>query len=693
MVGILSLGKTDVAEAHAGHPLGVKAIAWHPDPVIGRTLALNYDAHAGRFIIARRNVGSLVKVEGRDCLTGPYFLFDIRDEFAFDEDATAKLELLFRNTGATGAYVTYDHVIEPDGREVRFDQASREPWHRVTVELDRARFANRKYGGTDFGIAAAGAAGAGTPGRDHQVTLCDLKLTLDRSARSPESGELVLSLADDAGKAVTARVGIYDEEGRAPLPGKSAMIIDRYSDRVRHLSLLGSKGTWPGKGSYVFYVDGHHRQKLPAGRYQLVVGKGPEFHYVNREITIAEGETLAVTLRPQRWSDLPAAGWYSGDGHIHIARESREKNQGIAALMAAEDIHVANLLQMGNLRRWYYPQYAFGEAGVFQSGSYLLASGQEAPRSAHLGHTIGLNASSFHWDENRQFIYSDVAEALRREGGVFGYAHVALADSFELQRGLPLGVALGYVDFLEILQMGVLNTRLYYDFLNLGFRLLPSAGSDYPYIDVAGSDRLYVKLTKPFSRENWFSAWTSGRSFVSNAPVIEFSVNGDEAGSELSLERGATIAISATARVNPARDSLTELELVVHGDVVASERSAEGKEALHLQHSLKLDRSLWFAIRTVGKHGTIAHTSAYYVTVDGTQRTWKQESVEDIAARFIQELKALGESSPDVHADFESFDTADVMARQWDNAKPILKEQTERAIQTFQALARESRAR
>ena len=106
------------------------------------------------------------------------------------------------------------------------------------------------------------------------------------------------------------------------------------------------------------------------------------------------------------------------------------------------------------------------------------------------------------------------------------FAHVA-GRLFNVERGLAIDVPLGAVDFVELLQDGVLETELWYDFLNLGFKLIPTAGSDFPYYSAsrapsattfssATTSRL-TPITKP-SR--------TAATFVTNGPMLEFTVNG-----------------------------------------------------------------------------------------------------------------------------------------------------------------------
>jgi len=157
------------------------------------------------------------------------------------------------------------------------------------------------------------------------------------------------------------------------------------------------------------------------------------------------------------------------------------------------------------------------------------------------GHTIHWNLKSHvHFEKQAFFQYDRVFERTRSQGVLTGYAH--LGELFNGRRGLALDVPFGLVDFIEVLQGGRLNTDIWYSFLNLGYKLSPVGGADYPYFGptLPGVERTYVKLDAPFSAAAWFDAFRRGHAYVTNGPLVRFSVNGREMGDELRAARGST---------------------------------------------------------------------------------------------------------------------------------------------------------
>jgi len=82
------------------------------------------------------------------------------------------------------------------------------------------------------------------------------------------------------------------------------------------------------------------------------------------------------------------------------------------AQIQAEDVHVANLLHVGDVTGYYTRQYDYGEASEYQKGEYALISGQEDPRTPHLGHTIFLNLKSPIHDDQTYFLYAFSGETM-----------------------------------------------------------------------------------------------------------------------------------------------------------------------------------------------------------------------------------------------------------------------------------------
>ena len=147
----------------------------------------------------------------------------------------------------------------------------------------------------------------------------------------------------------------------------------------------------------------------------------------------------------------------------------------------------------------------------------------------------------------------------------------------------------GLLDFGEVMQGGAIGTDVWFALLNLGMRVSPASGTDYPYIDHPGAVRSYVKVDDGFDVDAWFDGLAAGRTFVTNGPLLEFDINGTSIGGELRVERGDPLEIAGRASINPDLGVLERLELIRFGDVVAS-----GTD--RLEHRAVADESGWYVL-------------------------------------------------------------------------------------------------
>ena len=150
---------------------------------------------------------------------------------------------------------------------------------------------------------------------------------------------------------------------------------------------------------------------------------GPEYRSHRGVIEIRPDETTAVTVPLQRYAELPAAGWFSGDSHVHLMRD-RPEDDAVWGQIAAEDLYVANLLEMGNVAGTHFKQPAWGRAGRYARDGRVLVSGQEDPRTGQRGHTMHWNIERPVHEPDSFFEYHEIFENTRRQGGVTGYAHL-----------------------------------------------------------------------------------------------------------------------------------------------------------------------------------------------------------------------------------------------------------------------------
>ena len=475
-----------------------------------------------------------------------------------------------------------------------------------------------------------------------------LGVSLLHAIQSQRLATLSVTITDaQTGEKTPVRVRLTDGEGNLLPTEKGVLPAPGATLGVPEEAIALMHGRWDKPEWYAlqkdgsFYVDGSFHTELRPGDYRIRVSKGNEFVAQTHAVRLEPGERAANKYALHRWINMPERGWYSSDDHIHLRRSPRE-DPAILRWVAAEDIHVGTLLQVGDLWRTYFHQYGFGEHGLYREGNHILASGQEEPRTPEIGHTISLLAREFVRFQGRYYQYDQVFDRIRELGGIAGYAHQAM--SFHGYRGMALDVPRGKVDFLELLQFcvlgGPLHTEHYYHFLDLGFRLTATAGSDFPWCgngpkfgleqgchppsilgcSQIGDARFYTYTGEGLTYDAWAENVKAGHTFVTSGPILDLKVNRRLPGETIDIERGAKVRVEAAAYGHATQIPLERLEIVGHGKVLESvsvQDSGQSPAMLKLELEIPIDEGIWIAARCTAKLTQVAHTTPVYVTVNG----------------------------------------------------------------------------
>ncbi len=431
-----------------------------------------------------------------------------------------------------------------------------------------------------------------------------LALAIAAGCGSDETGNLRIRILE-GGREVPARVEVLDADGAA-FSARDALTLHfecetaplpewlrgpfSSSDRLRNNRT----------GTDQFYTAGAATLELPPGRYRVRAFKGIEYRVARAEMEVGAGEEKALDLELERWIDLPARGWYGVDDHVHITRRTPEDDRRIATWMRAEDLHVANLLQMGTVDQFgVTPQHAFGDAGEFRQGDTLLLSGQEHPRTHFLGHTITLGADRPVDRRDTYIAYETTFRAALEAGGLPGFAHFGLGPARD---GIALHAPRGLVHFVEVLQFASPHYDVWYGLLNLGMRIPPTAGTDFPCgpWSVPGAERFYVRLPESPTRRGLVEAVRAGRTFVTNGPVLELRIGSAEIGDELQLAEAERVPIEGRVLFDPESDDVTHVELVRNGITVPAEVHRLGPGEIRVERVGELHESAWWALRVMG---------------------------------------------------------------------------------------------
>jgi hypothetical protein len=195
----------------------------------------------------------------------------------------------------------------------------------------------------------------------------------------------------------------------------------------------------------------------------------------------------------------------------------------------------------------------------------------------------------------------------------------------------PVAAALGQMDAYNVADGLEAEYSRYYSLLNCGFRLPASSGTDWWIYD---HNRVFVQVEGSFTYDTWIAGLRAGRTFVSNGPLLEFSVNGKSPGSVLEASERVKVRARALSRL-----PFDRLEIVQDGHVVAEQASIGGREAV-LERELAVEHGGWIAARISGgakthaNYPVFAHTSPVYLRV--TQTPYRRA---EAAGSFIDEIE------------------------------------------------------
>jgi hypothetical protein len=450
-------------------------------------------------------------------------------------------------------------------------------------------------------------------------------LTVDRLDFGAPTGRLRLTVRDKGtGEPLIARVAIESADGSSHAPPGALWRI--YRD-VGH-----------------FYVRDAVELDLPAGSYHVRAWHGPEYRMGRLDFEVKAGENTEQTVAQERWTDANARGWYSGDNHIHANYgygEYYNAPADMAAMCGGEALNICNFMVANSDGDGVFDREYFRGRPDPHSTPRIILYWNEEFRSTIWGHMTLVNLNQvvepvftgFKDTTNPYDIpsMSEIAWKTHRQGGLVNYTHPAslptdLYRGAYAAKGLPIYAALGKIDTMDVMGSGDRpSSMLYHRLLNCGLRLAASAGTDC-FLNrirswLPGGERVYVRVEGPFTYAKWIAALRAGRSFVTNGPMLELSVDGRGIGDQLDLPAAADVKVRATAS---SQFPLDRVEVLYNGQVVATATPAKGAGTTELNQKVRLDRSGWLALRAAGPavpdvkgEWVYAHTSPVYVTVAG----------------------------------------------------------------------------
>ncbi|HKK93969.1 MAG TPA: CehA/McbA family metallohydrolase [Longimicrobiales bacterium] len=443
-------------------------------------------------------------------------------------------------------------------------------------------------------------------------------------------------------------------------------------------------------GTVFFYTDGVLDMEVPAGEVTVSVARGLAAPVETATLPVQAGTRAGMDVELQPVWNARAAGWMSGDQHFHLnyGGPYRLEPGDLDLMLAGEELDVATPL-VANLHERFgeQPWFGWGERGE----APLVRFGQEV-RSHFLGHIglIGTDELFWPWVWGPGYeVYgqddrtnAEVTAHARAQGGLASYVHPSGADPFAnpAAPGLPVElVADGVLGDVQALEVACLWTdevgtaEVWYHLLNLGHPVAATSGSDVMldfYRTMApGATRTYVHTGDASDFDTYLEGLKAGRSFVSNGPLVQFTVDGAMPGDVTPADGGAAWSL----RLHSAVD-VDMIDVIVNGEVVESISAGEGAHQA-FDGDLDLPDGGWVALRVTGPATTawpgmdsyaFAHTSPVWI---GGVGSVDAEAEARSAGVLIQ---ALDGARAQLEAGYRGSEIPNLSAR-FDEARAVLE--------------------
>jgi len=505
-----------------------------------------------------------------------------------------------------------------------------------------------------------------------------------------------ISVHDEKGHHVPARISVLDQTGRFYAPTYALIYADDGYNRSEK----------PFEAHYFYSLRGRDATvEVPEGKICVEVSKGLRYQPQQRTIEAgtAAANKLDVVLKSIDWEHNGKTSWISGDLHVHMNYGGTYRIERIQLLEHAEgeDLQLVNNLVVNKEQRFpdIRSQY-LGEFLKYPSSESETVLGQEFHTSywghrgilrlrdhflmpGYAGYPNTAAASLFPMN-------ADVYDMAHAQGALVGEVHPfdEEPDPFanppqRITDELPIDVALGKLDYMEIVGFSdhKSTAAVWYRLLNLGFHIPAGGGTDAmpnyaaPIRGNEGFDRIYAQASTDgiigVNLDSWFDSLKNGRTFATNGPLINFTLNGQIVGSELKLEKPQQ-EIPFTARLRSIVP-VDHLQVFCNGHVVKDLKLENSLYTADATGTIPLNASGWCLLRAwsgkaqypVMDNYAYATTSPIYINVAGA----KPRSPED--AKYFAAWIARTIEITTAYPDWNSVEEKELVLRRLNEAKQI----------------------
>ncbi len=458
---------------------------------------------------------------------------------------------------------------------------------------------------------------------------------------------------------------IVDRQSGEPLPG-IIQVLDAAGEVVPIAELVNRGQGIEDEGAIHRWQVLPQKSKftVPAGPLVIKALAGLETELADQRLDLTGRKQASHTVELRRFAQARRDGYIAGNTHLHLMKLSKpQADRYLREVPLADglDIVFVSYLERAEADLEYTSnKYSPADLAKMSDDHVRFGHGEEhrhnfGSHGEGYGHLllldipyivrpVSIGAGIMRAGDDAPPMQAGIDEA-RRAGG-----KVILAHNHFGYEDIPNWIT-GRVHANNIFDGSRRGSfrDTYYRYLNIGLRVPFSTGTDWFIYDFS---RVYVTADRPITPTEWLDRLAAGRSFITNGPLLEFTIDGQPVGSTIKLQQPRDVAARGRA---VGRTDFKRIELVQNGRAVrAAPSRREGEHFVaELELDLPVDASAWLALRTppppvendpelqepVGENEfggqLFAHTSPIYAQLGG-QGLFDRA----VAAGLIDEMRA-----------------------------------------------------
>jgi hypothetical protein len=457
-------------------------------------------------------------------------------------------------------------------------------------------------------------------------------------------------------------LNLIDASTKESLPG--LLRITTSDGRIEVLEGLFKRGTGlrqqhPSRDWYVILKS----TTISVPREQLTIEafSGLETELVRKKIDLTGQASAEVTLPLVQFHCAATSGWRNGNTHLHLMSLSRDQaDQYLKSISRADGLELVfvSYLRRANAERNYISNtydkhqlqqlsghgvmFGYGEehrhnfgSGGEGYGHVMFLNIKELIRPVSIG--PGIMGEGMDWPSLRRGI-----DKAHRDGATTIWCHNAFG--FE---EVPDWIA-GVLNAHNIFDGGSRGSYedTFYRFMDIGLRVPFSTGTDWFIYDFS---RVYVEVDEPLTVERWLDGLEKGRTFITNGPLLKFSLGEYSPGDVVRLAQPRELNISSLA---VGRCDFQKIEVIYNGRVVQSapSRSVGGHFEARITAPLLISEPGWFALRISSEQKNelgaplFGHTGAVYMEIAG-KTVFKPEAAKKLITNMNEAMRTIREKA------------------------------------------------